>query len=320
MKAILYTTYGPPNVLQLQEIEKPTPKENEVLVRVHASSVNALDWRPFTFPTLFVRLMRGGLRTPENKSIGTDIAGRVEAVGANVTQFQPGDEVFGVRRGAFSEYVCAPESLIARKPRNISFEEAAAVPVAALTALLGLRDKGNIQPGQKVLICGAGGGVGTFAVQIAKFFGAEVTAVCGTHNLNTARSIGADHVIDYTKADFTTNGQSYDLIAAVNGYHSLRQYKRSLKPNGTCVMLGGSMAQLIPAMFLGSWLFRRGNKKLHLMMTKPSAKDLAFLSELLETGKVVPVIDRTYPLEKAAEAIGYLLQGHARGKVVIRCQ
>ena len=317
MKAIVYTKYGPPDVLQLQDIEKPSPKNNEVLVSVHAASVNALDWRPFTMPLIFVRMMRGGLFEPKDTSLGADIAGRVQAVGAAVKQFQLGDEVFGACRGALAEYVCAAEDRLVLKPANLSFEAAAAVPVAALTALQGLRDKGKIQPGQKVLINGAGGGVGTFAVQIAKSFGAEVTAVCSTRNLDVTRSIGADHVIDYTQKDFTKSGERYDLIIAANGYHPILHYRRALKPNGIYVVLGGSMAQIFQVLLLGPLLSRLGNKKMRIMLTHPSQKDLVFLRELLETGKIVPVIDRSYPLGDVAEAIRYLLQGHARGKVVI---
>jgi NADPH:quinone reductase-like Zn-dependent oxidoreductase len=317
MKAIVYTRYGPPDVLQLQEVEKPSPKDNEVLVRVHAASVNALDWRPFTMPLVFVRLMRGGFRKPTNTSLGADIAGRVEAVGAAVKHFQPGDEVYGVAYGAFAEYACAGESKLALKPSNLSFEAAAAVPVAALTALQGLRDKGKIQTGQKVLINGAGGGVGTFAVQIAKSFGAEVTAVCSTQNLNMARSIGADHVIDYTQEDFTQTGQRYDVIIGANGYHPILDYRRALGPNGIYVVLGGTMAQIFQGMLLGPLVSMIGSKKMGSMMTHSNQKDLIFLKELLEAGKVVPVIDRYYPLSEVAEAIKYLAEGHARGKVVI---
>jgi len=317
MKAIVYTQYGPPDVLQLQDIEKPLPREDEVLVRVHAASINALDWRRFTLPTIFVRLMCGGLREPKDKSIGADIAGRVEAVGANVTQFKPGDEVFGVRRGAFAEYVCAPEKYLALKPANISFEAAAAVPLAALTALQALRDQGKIQPGQKVLINGAGGGVGTFAVQIAKSFGAEVTAVCGTRNLDVARSSGADHVLDYTQEDFTKSEQRYDLIVAANGYHPILKYRRALKPNGIYVVVGGSLAQMLQVLLLGKPLSWSGNKQMKGMMTRPNQNDLVYLKELLEAGIVVPVIDRSYPLAGAAEAIRYVLEGHVRGKVIL---
>ncbi len=317
MKAIVYTKYGPPEVLQLKDVEKPSPKDNEVLVKVHAASANALDWRPFTMPLIFVRMIRGGLFEPKNTSLGADIAGRVEAVGATVKQFQPGDAVFGVSKGAFAEYACAAENELALKPANLSFESVAAVPVAAFTALQGLRDKGRIQPGQKVLINGAGGGVGTFAVQIAKSFGAEVTAVCSTRNMDMARSIGADHIIDYTQKDFTKNGQRYDLIIAANGYHPILDYRRALSPNGIYVVLGGSMAQIFQGMLLGPLLSRTGGKKMGSMMTHSNQKDLIFLKELLEAGKVVPVIDRYYPLSEVAEAIRYLVKGHARGKVVI---
>jgi NADPH:quinone reductase-like Zn-dependent oxidoreductase len=312
MKAIRYTAYGPPDVLQLQEVEKPSPKENEVLVRVHASSINALEWRRFTLPRLIVRIF-----ADKDQSIGGDFAGRIEAVGTAIKRFRPGDEVFGVRRGAFAEYVCAQEKYLALKPANVSFEAAAAVPIAGLTALQGVRDHGQVQPGQKVLIQGAGGGVGTFAVQIAKSFGAEVTAVCSTRNLDVARSIGADHVIDYTKEDFTKNGQHYDLIIAANGYHSIFAYRRSLTPNGIFVVLGGHLAQMIQVLLLGWLLSRLGNKKMRGMITNPNQKDLAFLKELLETGKVVPVIDRTYPLAQVVQAIKYLVEGHPRGKVVL---
>jgi NADPH:quinone reductase-like Zn-dependent oxidoreductase len=317
MKAITYTKYGPPDVLRLEEVEKPSPKDDEVLVKVHASSVNALEWRRFTLPFVLVRVMGGGIREPKNTRLGADLAGRVEAVGANVKQFQPGDDVFGIRRGAFAEYVCVPEKFLAPKPANLSFEAAASVPLAALTALQGVRDRSQIQRGQRVLINGAGGGVGTFAVQIAKSFGAEVTAVCGTGNLDTARSIGADHVIDYTKEDFTRNGQQYDLIVAVNGYHPILDYWRSLKPNGHYVVLGGALGQMLQTLLLGPVLSLRGNKKMRGMMTNLNQKDLVFIKELLEGGKIVPVIDRRYPLADVPDAIRYLLEGHPRGKVVI---
>ena len=316
MKAIAYTRYGPPDVLELQERDKPTPQNNEVLVRVRAASVNALEWRQFTMP-LIARLLHGGLREPQDTTFGVDIAGQVEAVGAAITQFRPGDEVFGFSRGAFAEYVCTGEGRLAVKPANLSFEAAAAVPLASLTALQGLRDHGHIRPGQKVLINGAGGGVGTFAVQLANYFAAEVTAVCGTQNVGLVRSIGAHHVIDYTKDDFTRSGQRYDLIAAVNGYHSLLEYRRALNPGGTCVVLGGAMAQAIPAIFLGPLLSRFGDRQVLMMMTRPNQQDLLLLKQLLEAGVVVPVIDRRYPLAKVPDAIRYLVGGHARGKVVI---
>ena len=315
MKAILYTKYGLPDVLQLREVEKPFPKENEVLVRVHAASVNALEWRRFTTPGV-ARLMCGGLREPKSKFIGADIAGRVEAVGAAVKQFQPGDEVYGICRGAFAEYVCAAEDKIALKPANLSFEASAAVPLAGLTALQAVRDKGNIRSGQKVLINGAGGGVGTFAVQIAKSYGAEVTAVCSTKNQNMARSIGADHVQDYTREDCTKSGQRYDLIVAANGYHSILDYRRALRTNGIYVVLGGAMAQIFQQFLFGPFL-SLGSRKMRGVFTNISQKDLVFLKELIESGKVVPVIDRSYPLSNAADAIRYLIGGHASGKVVI---
>ena len=318
MKAIVYTKYGSPDVLEFKEVEKPTLKDNEVLIKIHAASVNAYDWHLLTADIFLIRLMGGGLLKPKNTGLGADIAGRVEAVGGSVKQFQPDDEVFGeISHGGFAEYACAPESKLALKPANLSFEEAAAVPMAALTALQGLRDKGQIHPGQKVLINGASGGVGTFAVQIAKSFGAEVTAVCSTRNLDQARSIGADQVIDYTREDFTKSGQQYDLILAANGYHPLSDYKRALTPQGIYVMAGGSMAQIFQAMLLGSWMSKTGGKKMGGISAKMDQKDLVILKEFLEAGKIVPVIDRRYPLSETAEALRYLGAGHARGKVVI---
>jgi len=320
MKAIVYHKYGSPDVLELKEVEKPTPKDDEVLIKVHAASVNAYDWHFLTADIFLIRLMGGGLLKPKDTRLGADIAGRVEAVGRNVKQFQPGDEVFGMVRGGFAEYTCSPENALALKPSTLSFEGAAAVPMAAVTALQGLRDTGQIQPGQKVLINGASGGVGTFAVQISKSFGAEVTAVCSTRNLDQARLLGADHVIDYTKEDFTQSGQQYDLILAANGYHSLSAYKRALTPKGIYVMAGGSMPQIFQAMLMGSWMSETGGKKMGGVSAKRSQKDLAFLKELVEAGKVVPVIDRRYPLSETAEALRYLGEGHARGKVVINVE
>jgi NADPH:quinone reductase-like Zn-dependent oxidoreductase len=318
MKAIVYTKYGSPDVLQLKEVEKPTPEDDEVLVKVHAASVNAYDWHFLTADIFLIRLMGGGLLKPKNTRLGADIAGRVEAVGKNVRQFQPGDEVFGdIGHGGFAEYGCAAESRLALKPANLSFEEAAAVPMAALTALQGLRDEGQIHSGQKVLINGASGGVGTFAVQLAKYYEAEVTAVCSTRNLDQARSLGADHVIDYSKEDFTQSGQQYDLILAANGYHPLSAYKRALTPRGIYVMAGGSTAQIFQAMLLGSWMSKNGGKKMGGVSAKIDKKDLGVIKELIEAGKVKPVIDRRYPLNEAAEALRYLGAGHARGKVVI---
>jgi NADPH:quinone reductase-like Zn-dependent oxidoreductase len=316
MKAIVRTEHGSPDVLQLREVERPTPKDNGVLVKVHASSINKSDLYLLRHPFL-VTLIGGRLLKPKRKILGTDIAGRVEAVGRNVKQFQTGDEVFGGASGGFAEYVCAREDLLVLKPANVTFEEAAAVPVAAITALQGLR-KGHVQPGQKVLINGASGGVGTFAVQIAKSFGAEVTAVCSTRNLDNARSIGADHVIDYTQEDFTKDRRRYDLIIAANGYHPILHYRRALSPNGICVTTGGSMAQIFQAMLLGPLISMIGSKKVGSMgIAKLNQKDLVFLSELLEAGKIKPVIDRRYPLGEVAEAFRYFEEGHVKGKVVI---
>jgi NADPH:quinone reductase-like Zn-dependent oxidoreductase len=321
MKAIICPKYGSPEVLQLKEVEKPTPKDDEVLVKIHAASVNMYDWHLMTADIFLVRFMGGGLFRPKNPRAGADIAGRIEAVGSNAKQFRAGDEVFGdlaaCGNGGFAEYVSVPETLLVLKPTMLTFEEAAAVPMAAITALQGLRDEGKIQPGQKVLIQGASGGVGTFAVQIAKSFGAEVTAVCSTRNLEQARSLGADHVIDYTKEDFTRSGKLYDLILAANGYHPLSDYKRALTPRGIYVMAGGTMAQIFGAMLLGSWMSRAGGKKIRGVSARPNQEDLVFMKGLLEAGKVVPVIDRRYPLSKTAEALRYLGEGHARGKIVI---
>jgi NADPH:quinone reductase-like Zn-dependent oxidoreductase len=283
--------------------------------------VNAADWHLLTADVFLVRLMGRGLLTPKDKILGADIAGRVEAVGRNVKQFKPGDEVFGdifgCGGGGFAEYACAREDALALKPASLTFEEAAAVPLAAVTALQGLRDKGKIQPGQKVLVNGASGGVGTFAVQIAKSLGAEVTAVCSTRNLDMVRSIGADRVIDYTKEDFTKSGQRYDLILAANGYHPILDYRRALSPKGVYVMSGGSWAQMFQAMLLGPWISMTGSKKMGALSAKANPKDLAFVKELLEAGKVKPVIDRRYPLSEVPEALRYLGEGHARGKIVI---
>ncbi|MBI3733077.1 MAG: NAD(P)-dependent alcohol dehydrogenase [Chloroflexi bacterium] len=318
MKAILFRNHGSSDVLQLTEVEKPTPNENQVLIKIHAASINALDYRMVRANPILVRLMTGGFLKPPDPRLGSDIAGRVEAVGENVKQFRPGDEVFGCARGAFAEYVLARETYLALKPVNRSFEEAAAVPVAALTALQGLRNAGGIRPAQKVLIQGASGGVGTFAVQVAKSFGAEVTAVCRTKNLDMARSIGADHVVDYTQEDFTRNRQQYDLIFAVNGYHSLWAYQRALSPQGIYVCAGGTIPQVLQALLLGPSLSKNGGKKMGSMgIAKVKQEDLVFLGELLKTGKIAPVIDRRYPLSEIADAFQYIEDTHAQGKVVI---
>jgi NADPH:quinone reductase-like Zn-dependent oxidoreductase len=318
MKAIVTTKYGPPDVLRLEEVEKPIPREGEVLVKVCAASANILDLGRMRGP-LAVRLLGGGLRSPKFKVLGADIAGRVEEVGRDVKQFKPGDEVFGdISAGGFAEHACAAENKLAPKPGNVSFEAAAAVPVAGLTALQGLRDAGRIRSGQKVLINGASGGVGMLAVQIARSFGAEVTAVCSPRNLEAARSMGADHVIDYTQEDFTQFGRQYDLILAVNGYHPIAAYRRALAPQGVYVAAGGSLAQVIQSLLLGRLNSKAGGQRMGFMgIARIDQGDLVFLKELLEAGKVVPLIDRRYPLSETAEALRYLGEGHARGKVVI---
>ncbi len=318
MKAITYPRYGGPEVLQLKEVPSPTPKDKEVLVKVHAASVNPLDWHLMRGTPYLVRLISGLFR-PKVKILGADIAGTVEAVGSQVTQFKAGDEVYGeVSKTGFAEYSCVQEKLLAHKPATITFEMAAAIPVAALTALQGLRDHGNIQPGQQVLINGASGGVGTFAVQIAKAFGAEVTGVCSTRNVETARAIGADHVIDYKLEDFTQNGKQYDLILDMVANYTAAEYKGSLSPGGNCVVVGFSTASHMMKIMLASSKKAQAHKQNILTFTaKPNQADLIFLNSLLETGKVVPVIDRSYPLAQTAEAIAYLEEGHAQGKILI---
>lgn len=320
MKAMVYTQYGGPEVLQLTEVAKPTPTEHQVLIKVQAASVNAADWHLLRGDPFLVRFM-SGLRKPKNQILGADVAGRVEAVGSKVTQFRVGDAVLGDLSGAswggFAEYVCAREGDLVLKPANIPFEQAAAVPMAAVTALQGLRDKGQVRAGQKVLINGASGGVGTFAVQIAKAFGAEVTAVCSTSKMEMVRAIGADHVIDYTQENFTQNGQTYDLILAANGYHPLAAYKRALSPHGVYVMTGGSGAQMTQAMLQGPLVSLMGSQKMGNLMAKPNQKDLMLIKEWLEAGKIVPVIDRCFPLAETAQALRHVEAGHAKGKVVV---
>ena len=318
MKAVLQTRYGPPEVLHLLDLPTPVPGETQVLVKVLAASANALDWRPLTFPPLVLRVLGGGHSKPRDSSYGVDLAGIVESVGARVTQFKAGDEVFGVGMGAFAEYACAEESKLALKPATVPFEVAAASPVAGSTALQSLRDKGRLQPGHEVLIHGASGGVGTFAVQIAKYFNARVTAVCSTRNVEMARSIGADAVIDYSKEDFAKFSQSYDLIIAVNGYRPLSLYWRALKPTGTCVVLGGSFAQILPAFFLGPCLSAFAPKAMRFMVTRINQQDLQFLARLLAERKVVPVIDRRFGLAEVVDAMRYLIGEHPRGKVIIK--
>jgi NADPH:quinone reductase-like Zn-dependent oxidoreductase len=322
MKAILFTKYGSPDVLQLSEVEKPAPKDNQVLVKVYAASANPLDWHRMRGEPFLTRLGEG-LRQPKNMKLGADIAGRVEAVGSSVTEFQPGDEVFGsVGAGGFSEYVCAREKYFALKPGNLSFEQAAAAPVVGFTALQGLRDTGQIQAGQKVLVNGAAGGVGTFAVQIARSYGAEVTGVCSTGNLDMVRSIGADHAIDYTREDFSRIGKRYDLIYDAIGNRSVLAYRRALTPNGKCVIAGfTTLPRLFEHLILGQLVSKVGSRKVVFMgVAKTDKQDLLILKELLETGKVVPVIDKCYPLSETAEALRYLEKGHARGKVIINVE
>jgi NADPH:quinone reductase-like Zn-dependent oxidoreductase len=320
MKAAVYTEYGPPEVLQLKDVEKPIPKDDQVLVKVHAASLNAADLE--TLRGVFIVRMASP-RKPMYEIPGSDIAGRVEAVGGNVVQFQPGDEVWGDLSfphglGAFAEHVCVSENALAPKPASMTFEEAAAYPQAAIVALQSLRDKGKIQPGQKVLINGAGGGMGTFAVQLAKYFGAEVTAVDSTRKLDMLRSIGADHVIDYTQEDYTRSGQRYDLILDVAAYRSVFDYRRALNPEGIFMMVGGSVATLIQVVSLGALISRIGSKRIGLNAWKPNKReDLAFLAELFEAGKVVPVIDRRYPLSQVPEALRYLEEEPHLGKIVI---
>lgn len=317
MKAIVCTKYGPPDVLRFIEVEKPAPDENQILIDVHAASINALEWHLMRADPFFIRLTDGLLK-PRNPRFGRDVAGRVEAVGENVKQFHPGDEVFGCAHGSFGEFAIAEKSELTLKPSNISYENAAAVPVAALTALQGIRYAGGIGPEQKVLIQGASGGVGTFAVQFAKLFGAKVTAVCSTRNQDMARSIGADKVIDYTKEDFTRNSERYDLIVGVNGYHPISAYKRALKPEGIYVCTGGTMRQIFESMLLGSLMSRKEGKKLANMgIATINEDDLDHVGDLLKAEKIVPVIDRSYPLNEVAEAMRYVEDIHAQGKVVI---
>ena len=318
MKAIIVPKYGPPEVVQLIDVEKPAPTADRVLVKILAASINVSD---LTFSGGLARLFMG-LTRPKNSRLGADIAGVVEAVGSAVTQIKPGDEVFGVCPGGLAEYGSARQDRLVLKPANISFEQAAAVPVAATTALQGLRDFGHVRAKQKVLIYGASGGVGMFCVPIAKSFDAEVTAVCSTGNLDQARTMGADHVIDYTQEDFTRQDHRYDLVLAVNGYHPIWAYRRVLTPQGVFVMVGASHDHIFPAifqaMFLGPLYSRRAGQKLGFMgIARMNQPDLLVLQALLASGQVVPSIDRRYPLSQAVDALRYLSEGHARGKVII---
>jgi NADPH:quinone reductase-like Zn-dependent oxidoreductase len=319
MKAMVCTVYGLPDVLQLEELAKPIPRDNEVLVEVHAASVNSWDW-DILRGTPFMNRLGGGLRQPKYKILGADVAGRVEAVGSAVKQFQPGDEVFGDLSGCgwggFAEYVCARENALVRKPDVMTYEEAAAIPQAAAMALEGLRDVGNIQLGHRVLVNGAGGGVGTFAVQIAKSFGAEVTGVDSAAKLEMIHSIGADHVIDYTQEDFAENGKQYDLILDMVAHRSLLDIKRSLSPRGIFVMVGAPVGRLFQAIFLGPLISMTGSRKMRILLAQPNS-NLIEIIKLIEAGVVRPVVDRCYPLNEVPEALQYIGDGHVQGKVVI---
>ena len=319
MKAIVYQKYGPPDVLKLEEVEKPIPRDDEVLIKIHAVSINDWDWMALIGESFVTRLIHGLLK-PKIKILGCDIAGRVEAVGKNVKQLQQDDEVFGDLCengfGGFAEYVCAPENALALKPGSMTFEEAAAIPQAGMLAVQGLRDKGQIQSGQKLLINGAGGGVGTFGVQIAKLYGVEVTGVDSSGKLDMMRSIGFDHVIDYTKEDFTKNGQCYDLILDNKMNRSIFNYMCALSPNGIYVTTGGSIARVFQAFLLGPLISLFSKKSIRIVALKPN-KDLAYLNELFETGKITSVIDGPYKLSEVPEALRYFGEGNHKGKVVI---
>jgi NADPH:quinone reductase-like Zn-dependent oxidoreductase len=322
MKAVVQDTYGSPDVLELRDIDKPVVGDDDVLVRVHAAGVDPGVWHLMTGLPYLVRILGYGLRKPKVGIRGRDVAGRVEAVGKNVTRFHPGEEVFGTCEGSFAEYVCAQADRLAPKPANLTFEQAAAVPISGLTALQGVREKGQVQPGQKVLIIGAAGGVGSFAVQLAKAFGAGVTGVCSTTKVDLVRSIGADHVIDYTREDFADGARRYDLILDTAGNRSLAHLRRALAPRGTLVIVGGEGGgrwlggfdrQILRAPILSLFV----SQTLRPLTSKERSEDLVVLKELIEAGKVTPIIDRTYPLSEVPEAIRYLEEGHARGKVVI---
>lgn len=320
MKAIVYEKYGSPDVLELKEVDKPVPGDDEVLIKVHAASINDWDWGLLKGTPFLIRLITFGLLKPKIKILGVDTAGQVEAVGKNVTKFQPGDEVFGdiseCGFGAFAEYVCARENALALKPAGMTFHEAAAIPHAAMLAVQGLRDRGQIQPGQKLLVNGAGGGVGTFAVQIAKLYGVEVTGVDSPGKLDMLRSMGFDHVIDYTREDFTKNGQCYDLILDVKTNRSVFDYTRALSPNGIYVTVGGSMTRIFQALLLGPLISMIVKKKIHILALKPN-KDLTYMIELFEAGKIKPVIDGPYKLSEVPEALRLFGEGKHKGKIII---
>jgi NADPH:quinone reductase-like Zn-dependent oxidoreductase len=318
MKAIVYYQYGSPDVLKLEEVQKPAPSDDEVLIKVHAVSINGSDREALIGKPLYARM--GGLRKPGYPILGSDIAGHVERAGKNITQFKPGDEVFGEipgYHGGFAEYACAPENTLARKPAGLTFEEAAAIPQGGVIALNGIREKGQVQPGGQVLINGAGGSAGSFAVQLAKLSGAEVTGVDDTGKMDFLRSLGADHVIDYKRQDFTRIGRQYDLILDLIAHRSVFAYRRALKPNGTAFFVGGSVATLFQILFLGPWIKRTTGRNIRILMVPQNNKDLISITQLCQEGKVVPVIDRRYPFHEGPEALRYVAEGRARGKVVI---
>jgi NADPH:quinone reductase-like Zn-dependent oxidoreductase len=318
MKAVMYTAYGPPEVLQLTEVATPTPTDDDVLIKVQAVSVNRSDWEGLTGKPLYARF--GGLLKPGSQILGSDVAGRVVMAGRKHSQFHPGDEVFGEMwdyHGGFAEYVCTQGTAWAHKPPSLTFEQVAAIPQAGVIALQGIHEKGQVQPGQTVLINGAGGGAGSFAVQLAKLSGAEVTGVDNPGKLDFLRSLGADHVIDYTREDFTKTGQQYDLILDLVAHRSVFAYRRALKPNGTYFAVGGSVATLLQIVLLGPWMRRATGKDIRVLAVQRNQRDLLAITELCEAGKIVPVIDRRYPLREVPEALRYLGEGHAKGKVVI---
>ncbi len=317
MKAILCTRYGGPDVLRLVEVATPAPADNEVLLRVRAASVNALDWRLMRGKPLAARFFAGGMRRPRHAGVGRDVAGEVVSVGAGVSRFVPGDAVFGACIGAFAEYACAKVDRLVMKPARVSFESAAAVPVAGITALQALRDSGRIKPGQTILIDGASGGVGTFALQIAKALGANVTAVCSSANVDAARAMGADHVVDYTREDFLGDRRRYDLVLGANAHRSIFDYRRALREDGIYVMAGGGGAQILQGLLLAPLLSLAGRRKLRFVVAKIDAGDLHVLQEMLAAGQLVPAIERRYPLHEAADAVRHVEAGHARGKTVI---
>lgn len=320
MKAIVFNRYGQPDVLHLEKVKKPSPRDNEVLIKVHAVSLNSADWRMLTGTPFIARLSFGLLR-PMKNILGADIAGVVEAIGSGITRFKPGDKVYGdlgmVGFGGLAEYVCAPEHVIAPKPINLTYEESAALPMASITALQALQNEGQVQPGQKVLIHGSAGGVGTYAIQIAKYLGAEVTGVCSTRNIEQTLALGADHVIDYLKEDFAANGKTYDLILGINGNRSIFDYRNALTPKGKYLMIGGSDKQIYQFMLLGPFVARPG-QKMGSVFAKTVSKELIAIKDLAEAGKIRPLIDRTYKIEETPEAMRYLGTGHAHAKIIIK--